>query len=70
MGMADGRCITSFDSSRIMNDMIMSQNNIKFQDNWNYRAFLQSVGPEALNLPLQNAACRTGACTSPLVEKQ
>jgi len=70
MGMADGRCITSFDSSRIMNDMIMSQNAIKFQDNWSYRAFLQSKGPDALQLPLQNAACRTGACTSPLVEKQ
>ena len=70
IGMADGRCITSFDSSRIMNDMIMAKNKIEFQDNWNYRAFLQSKGPDAINLPLQNAACRGASCASPLVEKQ
>jgi len=55
--MADGRCITSFDSNRIMNDMLMSKEGIAFQDNYKWRAFLQSKGPEALSLPLKNAAC-------------
>ena len=59
IGMADGRCITSFDSNRIMNNMLMAKEGIAFQDNYKWRAFLQSKGPEALSLPLQNAACRT-----------
>jgi hypothetical protein len=58
--MADGRCITSFDSSRIMNDVIMAENKIAFQDNYSYRTLLQSKGPDAFTLPLRNAACRTG----------
>ena len=37
MGMANGRCITSYDSNRIMNDVIMAKNGIKFQDNYTYR---------------------------------
>jgi hypothetical protein len=60
IGMADGRCITSFDSNRIMNNMLMAKEGIAFQDNYKWRAFLQSKGPEALSLPLQNAACRSG----------
>lgn len=59
-GMADGRCITSFDSSSIVNDVIMAKNGIAYQDNYAYRSFLQAKGPDAFNLPLQNAACRTG----------
>jgi hypothetical protein len=58
--MADGRCLTSFDSSSIVNDVIMSNNGIAYQDNYKYRSFLQAKGPDAFNLPLQNAACRTG----------
>lgn len=60
IGMADGRCITSFDSSNIVNDIIMAKNGIAFQDNYAYRQFLQTNGPDAFNLPLQNAACRSG----------
>lgn len=60
IGMADGRCITSFDSNRITNDTIMSMNSIQFQDNWSYRAFLQAKGPDAISLPLANSACRSG----------
>jgi len=56
-GMADGRCITEFTSSRIMNDQIMSENKVSFQDNYKYRALLQSKGVEAFNLPLKNGAC-------------
>jgi hypothetical protein len=61
IGMADGRCITSFDSNRIMNDVLMAKEGIAFQDNYKYRAWLQSKGPEALSLPLKNAACRSGS---------
>jgi hypothetical protein len=59
IGMADGRCITSFDSNRIMNDALMAKEGIAFQDNYKWRAWLQSKGPEALSLPLKNAACRS-----------
>ena len=57
IGMADGRCITSFDSNRIMNDALMMKEGIAFQDNYKWRAWLQTKGPEALSLPLKNAAC-------------
>jgi hypothetical protein len=59
-GMADGRCLTEFSSSRILNDQIMAEKNIAFQDNYKYRATLQAEGPEGLSLPVRNAACRTG----------
>jgi hypothetical protein len=71
IGMADGRCITSYDSGRIMNDVIMAQNGVEFQNNYKYRMLLQSQGPDALKLPLQNAACRTGGCNvQPLKENE
>jgi hypothetical protein len=60
IGMADGRCITSFDSNRIMNDVLMAKQGIAFQDNYKWRAWLQSQGPDALSLPLKNAACGNG----------
>jgi hypothetical protein len=58
--MADGRCLTSFDSSNLVNDILMQKNGIAYQDNYAYRQFLQNSGPEALSLPLKNAACSTG----------
>jgi hypothetical protein len=68
MGMANGRCFTSYDSGRITNDVIMAQNGIEFQNNYKYRMYLQSKGPDAFSLPLQNAACRTaGNCGGPQV---
>lgn len=60
IGMADGRCITSYDSNRIMNDFMMSQKGIAFQDNYKWRQTLQNTDPAALGLPLKNAACRGG----------
>jgi len=59
-GMAGGRCITEFTSSRIMNDQFMAENKIAFQDNYKYRTLLQEKGPDAFSLPIKNAACRTG----------
>ena len=70
IGMADGRCITDFNSSRIMNDFVISQAGIPYQDNYSYRMLLQSKGPDALHLPLRDAACSSGPAFSPLVEKQ
>jgi hypothetical protein len=58
--MADGRCITEFTSSRILNDQIMADNKVAFQDNYKYRSLLQERGPEAFSLPVKNAACRNG----------
>jgi hypothetical protein len=58
--MADGRCLTEFTSSRILNDQMMAEKQIAFQDNYKYRATLQAEGPEGLSLPVKNAACRTG----------
>jgi hypothetical protein len=60
IGMADGRCITSYDSNRIMSDFMMTQKGIAFQDNYKWRQSLQSTAPAALGLPLKNAACRGG----------
>lgn len=70
IGMADGRCITEFTSPRILNDTIMASKGIAFQDNYKYRMFLQSEGPDALKIPLKNAACSNPQVSSPLVEKQ
>jgi hypothetical protein len=43
-----------------MSGLLMSKEGISFQDNYKWRAFLQSKGPEGLSLPLKNAACRSG----------
>ena len=60
IGMADGRCITEVTSNRIMTEMLMQQNKIAPFDNYTFRQLAQAKGPEAFNLPLKNAACRTG----------
>jgi hypothetical protein len=55
--MGDGRCLTSYDSARLTNDVIMYQNGIQYADNYRYRQLLQKGGVETLGLPLRNAAC-------------
>lgn len=60
IGMADGRCITSFDSNRILTDILMKDAKIGVYDNYAFRQMAQEKGPDAFNLPLRNAACRTG----------
>jgi hypothetical protein len=57
LGMGDGRCITSYDSSKLMNDFIMMKNGIAYEDNFKYRRFLQNADVEALSLPAKNSAC-------------
>lgn len=55
--MADGRCLTSFDASKLANDYIMMKNGIDYQDNFKYRMYLQTMGVSGLNLPARNSAC-------------
>jgi len=55
--MGDGRCLTSYDSARLTNDVIMYQHGIQYADNYRYRQLLQSGGVETLGLPLRNSAC-------------
>jgi len=55
--MGDGRCLTSYDSARLTNDVIMYQNGIQYADNYRYRQLLQNGGVAALGLPIRNAAC-------------
>ena len=55
--MGEGRCLTSYDSNRITNDVVMAQNGINYMDNYTYRQFLQQGGVQGVGLPLRNAAC-------------
>ncbi len=48
MGMADGRCFTINTSSQLLNDYVMQQNKIAYEDNYAYRQLLQQKGPELL----------------------
>ena len=73
IGMADGRCITEVDSNRIMFDYLKTQSHFGIYDNNKYRMYLQEKGPDAFNLPIQNAACRESCgmkLMSPLAERQ
>jgi len=74
MGMADGRCFTIASADRLVNDYIMTKNNIPYVDNYSYRQLLQNKGPEALQViqGLQKSApngsplCQ--ACDKPLLK--
>lgn len=46
IGMADGRMTLSV-SNREMNDALMAEQKIAFQDNYHYRSYLQAKGPPA-----------------------
>ena len=48
MGMADGRCFTINTSSQLLNDYVMQQNNIAYENNYAYRQLIQQKGPELL----------------------
>lgn len=49
LGMADGRCFTISSANSLLNDYIMTQQGIRYEDNYAYRKYLQKMGPEALN---------------------
>jgi len=48
LGMADGRCFTINNSSMLYNDFLMTQNGIRFEDNYSFRKLLQEKGPDML----------------------
>ena len=80
LGMADGRCFTISTSSRLLNDYVMTKNNIQYQDNYSYRRLLQSQGPSLVqNLQREhqpvneisrpnNYVNQCQACTKPLLK--
>jgi hypothetical protein len=51
LGMADGRCFTVSNSSMLYNNYLMSQNGIKYEDNYSFRKLLQEKGPDMLKSP-------------------
>ena len=57
MGMADGRCFTISTASSLLNDYIMTQNNIAYEDNYSYRQLLQSKGPELIQATPNITGC-------------
>jgi hypothetical protein len=64
LGMADGRCFTVNNSSKLYNDYIMAKNGIKFEDNYSYRKFLQQNGPQVVKVSEKKEPC--GMCDSTL----
>jgi hypothetical protein len=47
--MADGRCFTINSSAQLLNNYVMKQNDITFEDNYSYRQLLQKQGPTLLS---------------------
>jgi hypothetical protein len=66
MGMADGRCFTINTSSQLLNDYVMQQNKIAYEDNYAYRQLLQRKGPELLTNDTQVSGCNL--CHKPLLQ--
>lgn len=65
LGMADGRCFTINNSSMLYNDYLMTQNGIKFEDNYSFRKLLQEKGPEMVKGP-EDHTQPCGTCHSTL----
>ena len=63
LGMADGRCFTIANSSKLYDSYIMQKNGIKPEDNYSYRQLLQSKGPE-LNKDVQTQPAPCSLCDS------
>ena len=66
MGMADGRCFTINTASGLLNDYVMTQNNISYEDNYAFRRLLQQKGPELLANDTQITGCNV--CNKPLLK--
>jgi hypothetical protein len=66
LGMADGRCFTINNSSMLYNDFIMTQNGIKYEDNYTFRKLLQEKGPEILKPPTKDEKEPCGMCDTTL----
>ena len=69
LGMADGRCFTINTSAQLLNNYVMKQNGISFEDNYSYRQLLQKQGPELLSKVHEEQGkdnCNT--CDKPLLK--
>ncbi|MAT63904.1 MAG: hypothetical protein CL881_08930 [Dehalococcoidia bacterium] len=67
LGMADGRCFTVSNSSKLYDNFIMSQNGIKPEDNYSFRKLLQAKGPDVNpEMKRQNDGSVCGMCDSTL----
>lgn len=62
-GMADGRCFTIGTASGLLNDFIMEQNGIRYEDNYSYRKLLQDKGPDALSVVTGQQGILRGQCS-------
>lgn len=79
LGMADGRCLSIHTAPRLLNDYIMTQHGIQYQNNYAYRQLLQREGVNALRVvqdqqrvgpPDQqsNFVNRCQSCNNPLLK--
>jgi hypothetical protein len=69
LGMADGRCFTINTSAQLLNNYMMKQNGITFEDNYSYRKLLQSQGPSLLsNVQDQQGKGNCNKCDKPLLK--
>ena len=66
MGMADGRCFTINTAAGLLNDYIMQNNNIAYEDNYKYRQLLQKAGPELITKNSKITGCNV--CNTPLMQ--
>ena len=63
LGMADGRCFTINTSSRLLNNYIMTGNNVDYVDNYKYRQLLQNEGPKLIEkVTNQQKVAEDGNC--------
>ena len=69
LGMADGRCFTVNTSNQLLNNYLMKQNGISFEDNYSFRKLLQQKGPELLK-PVQDlqGTDKCGSCDKALLK--
>ena len=69
LGMADGRCFTLNSSAQLLNNYVMKQNNISFEDNYSYRQRLQKQGPQLLSqVHDQQGKANCNTCDVPLLK--
>jgi hypothetical protein len=67
--MADGRCFTINSSAQLLNNYVMKQNNITFEDNYSYRQLLQKQGPGLLSkVQEEQGKANCNNCDTPLLK--
>ena len=64
LGMADGRCFTVSNSSKLFDNYVMEKNGISYEDNYKYRQLVQKQGPAAFKKVLNETNDKCGYCDS------